>query len=174
MQPFYARGGFGFMHRNLRMAGTGQVATRELDGDLRLLRDLPMEQVATFDRRHFGFARTAFLERWINPTGGLRLGIVDDGTLKSMGVVRPCQNGFKVGPLFAEDSPTANRLWVALSNHAAAKPVFLDIPENNPEAVALAERHQFEEVFGCARMYHGSIPELPWSNICGVSTFELG
>lgn len=174
MQPFYAKGGFAFTHRNLRMAGLGRTAPVEANGALLKLRDLPMEQVAVFDRRHFGFSREAFLARWIDPVGGLGIGIANDGELKGMGVVRPCQSGFKIGPLFAEDSATAERLWVALSNHAAGQPLFLDIPENNPAAVAMAQRHQLEEVFGCARMYCGPIPDLPWSNIYGVTTFELG
>jgi hypothetical protein len=52
--------------------------------------------------------------------------------------------------------------------------LFLDTPENNPAALALAASHGFTEVFGCACMYHGSAPQLPWGNIYGVTTFELG
>jgi hypothetical protein len=52
--------------------------------------------------------------------------------------------------------------------------VFLDVPENNPQALALAERHGMREVFGCARMYLGAPPHIPWELIFGVTTFELG
>jgi hypothetical protein len=30
------------------------------------------------------------------------------------------------------------------------------------------------EVFGCARMYNGPAPQLPWDRIYGITTFELG
>jgi hypothetical protein len=30
------------------------------------------------------------------------------------------------------------------------------------------------EVFGCARMYYGPIPDMPWDRIFGITTFELG
>jgi hypothetical protein len=30
------------------------------------------------------------------------------------------------------------------------------------------------DIFGCARMYYGPAPKLPWQNIYGVTTFELG
>lgn len=174
MQPFYAKGGFTFTHRNLRMTGVGQAASLAAQDGLHTLRDLPMEQVVAFDRRHFGFPREEFLRRWKDPVGGLGIGVVNGGELQGVGVVRPCQNGFKIGPLFAEDSAIAERLWIALSNHAAGQPLYLDVPENNPAAVAMAQRYQLEEVFGCARMYHGPSPDLPWSNIYGVTTFELG
>jgi hypothetical protein len=42
------------------------------------------------------------------------------------------------------------------------------------DALALANRHGMTEVFGCARMYYGPAPVLPWDDIYGVTTFELG
>ncbi|NTW99639.1 MAG: GNAT family N-acetyltransferase, partial [Geobacteraceae bacterium] len=53
-------------------------------------------------------------------------------------------------------------------------PFFLDIPEVNPQAVELVQRHNMKVVFETARMYRGMSPELPLGNIYGVTTFELG
>lgn len=172
MQPFYAKGGFEFTHRNLRMAGTGQRF--ENLAELVELSELPFATVAAFDERHFGFRRETFLRSWIQPEGGRGLGYLKEDQLVGMGVVRPCREGFKIGPLFADDADVAEALFRALSSFAAASPIYLDTPENNPDALALATRHGLAEVFGCARMYHGAAPELPWSNIFGVTTFELG
>lgn len=172
MQPFYAEGGFVFTHRNLRMAGVGQAG--ESDEEIVELGTLPFAQVAAYDERHFGFAREMFLRAWIKPAGGRALGALRDGQLVAMGVLRPCREGYKIGPLFSDDPVEAERVFVALSAHAVGQPIFLDTPENNPAALALAEKYGLTEVFGCARMYHGSAPELPWSNIYGVTTFELG
>lgn len=172
MQPFYARGGFVFTHRNLRMAGTGQPARK--DASLRDLSSLPFETVVDFDGRHFGFAREEFLRRWISPEGGRGLAALDGNAPTGIGVVRPCREGFKIGPLFAASAAVAEKLFNALSAHAAGKPIFLDTPENNPAALALAARHGMTEVFGCARMYHGATPALPWHDIYGITTFELG
>jgi GNAT superfamily N-acetyltransferase len=173
MQPFYARGGFVFSHRNLRLAGTGQGGA-SVDPALVELGSLPFEQVAGFDRHHFGFSREVFLRRWIRPKGGLGLGFLDGDRIRGFGVVRPCRTGFKIGPLFAETPEVADALFVALSGHAGGKPVFLDVPENHPAALELGRRHQLTESFGCARMYHGPAPKLPWNQIYGVTTFELG
>jgi GNAT superfamily N-acetyltransferase len=173
MQGFYAKGGFVFSHRNLRMKGIGQ-APAFLDDDLVVLGELPFDQVASFDRQHFGFDRAAFLRPWIGPDGGLGLGLLQDGELHAMGVVRPCREGFKVGPLFANDAPSAERVLSGLGAVIAGEPVFLDVPENNNHALALAARFGMEEVFGCARMYLRPAPSLPWDRIYGVTTFELG
>ena len=173
MQPFYARGGFVFSHRNLRLAGTGQGGA-SVDPALVELGSLPFEQVAGFDRHHFGFSREVFLRRWIRPEGGLGLGFLDGDRIRGFGVVRPCRTGFKIGPLFAETPEVADALFVALSGHAGGESVFLDVPENHTAALELGRRHQLTESFGCARMYHGPAPELPWNQIYGVTTFELG
>ncbi len=172
MQPFYAKGGFAFSHRNLRMEGVGQA--HDTDPGLVDLSAISFEQVAAYDRRHFGFARDEFLRRWINPEGGRGLGCIMDGELRGMGVIRPCQAGFKIGPLCAENASIADRLFRALSRWAVDQPIFLDVPENNAEALALAKTYSLQEVFGCARMYHGLAPDLPWSQIYGVTSFELG
>jgi GNAT superfamily N-acetyltransferase len=172
MQPFYARGGFVFSHRNLRMAGTGEDSSPQ-PGLVRLS-DVPFDSVANYDRKHFGFDRREFLRHWIAPSGGLGLAAVQEGAVVAMGVVRPCREGFKIGPLFADSSILAESVFRGLSAHAAGAALFLDAPENNPEAMSLAERHGLTEVFGCARMYHGPAPQLPWKNIYGITTFELG
>ncbi|MGE9291980.1 MAG: GNAT family N-acetyltransferase, partial [Puniceicoccales bacterium] len=71
-QEAYARYGFVFSHRNLRMAGIGQAATPA--GYLSELSCVPFSEVEACDFRHFGFSRRRFLERWIKPAGGLALG----------------------------------------------------------------------------------------------------
>ena len=89
-------------------------------------------------------------------------------------MIRPCRVGFKIGPLFADDASAARDLFDALCNKIPGEPVFLDIPENNPEALALAKDRGMKEVFGCAKMYYGPAPVLAESEIFGVTTFELG
>ena len=172
MQPFYAKGGFTFSHRNLRMEGLGSPGTPAIG--LRSLSDLPFEVLAEYDRRHFGCPRERFLRPWSDPRHGLAVGAIAAGNLRGYGVVRKCRTGFKIGPLFADDEEVAEQIFATLSDHAAGEPLFLDVPENNPAALALADRHGMSEVFGCARMYHGQAPALPWNSIYGVTTFELG
>ena len=52
--------------------------------------------------------------------------------------------------------------------------VFLDVPQPNADAVALAERERMRGVFETARMYTGDAPACELPRVYGVTTFELG
>ena len=104
---------------------------------------------------------------------------VAGGAISGYGVIRDCRNGRKIGPLFAEDAQTAEALFIALCNtatgeDAAPGEVFLDTPEDNAAAVELAHHFDLQPVFETARMYRGTMPELPLDRIYGFTTFELG
>jgi hypothetical protein len=88
--------------------------------------------------------------------------------------MRRCSSGHKIGPLFARDPQTAERLALHLVALAGSDPVSLDVPEVNPQALELARRLGLHEEFACGRMYHGTTPELPWNEIFGLTSFELG
>jgi hypothetical protein len=94
--------------------------------------------------------------------------------VRGYGVMPRCRTGFKVGPLFAETKEGAEALFRSLAAEAGSEPVFLDLPEPNPAARALAIRHGLAPVFETARMYRGADPQLPLSRIFGITTFELG
>jgi hypothetical protein len=172
MQDWYARGGFVFSHRSLRMAGPARPCHPA--DNLAEIGTVPFDLVAAYDRRHFGFDRESFLRRWVRPEQGTALAAVRDGRLAGYGVARTCREGCKIGPLFADDADTADELFRALGDRARGGPLFLDVPECNAAGMELAARHGLTEVFGCARMYLGDAPDLPWGNIYGVTTFELG
>jgi GNAT superfamily N-acetyltransferase len=177
MQPFYRSGGFEFAHRNLRMSGVVRAvdgATPVVDGHIVDLATLSFDDIVEFDRSFFRFARPHFLEPWIDPVGGRGLGALDGDEIVGVGVIRPCRSGFKVGPLFARHPRVASSLFDALVIVAHGHEVSIDVPEINPDALALAERHRLTERFGCARMYHGEAPPIPWEGVYGVTTFELG
>jgi len=90
-------------------------------------------------------------------------------------VLRPCRSGFKVGPLFADSAAVADGLFNALKAAVGkdAK-IYLDTPQANREAMALARRHGMTPVFETARMYTGLAPALPLQRLYGITTFELG
>jgi GNAT superfamily N-acetyltransferase len=172
MQDFYARGGFVFCNRDLRFEGVGAATT---PADMLVeLSAVSFAEISQYDAAHFPAPRERFLKAWITQPDSRALGAVQNGILRGYGVIRPCRRGFKIGPLFAADSDTAETLFLGLGDIAPGEPIFLDAPENNPLAMALARRHNLREVFGCARMYYGPPPVLPHREIFGVTTFELG
>jgi GNAT superfamily N-acetyltransferase len=172
MQPFYARGGFALHHRDLRFEGVGAACTQS--DALVESSAVPFAELARYDAAHFPAPRERFLKAWIAQPGSRALAAMRAGALQGYGVIRPCRNGYKIGPLFAANADIADALYRGLSDFAPGAPVFLDVPDNNPDALALARRHGLAEVFGCARMYYGPAPELPHREIYGVTTFELG
>ena len=52
--------------------------------------------------------------------------------------------------------------------------MFLDVPEPNRAALALAARYGLSPSFETARMYRGLAPALSLGAIYGITTFELG
>lgn len=175
MQAWYAKGGFVFQHRDLRFEGiakSGFVGRSE--PGLVELAGIPFDWIDACDRRHFPAPRPAFLERWIARPGGHAIGIRRGESLAGMAVSRPCRRGHKIGPLFAEDASVAGTLLDELSRRLAGEPIQIDVPEVNPHAIELARHRGMTEVFGCARMTLGRSPTLPWHEIFGVTTFELG
>jgi GNAT superfamily N-acetyltransferase len=176
MQDYYARGGFRFSHRNLRYRSEiPRAAAAPLEnGDIVPLAAVPVNQVLDYDRNCFPATRPTFLQGWITQEDAIALGCQRDGQLRGYGVARRCGEGYKIGPLFADDGAIADALVTQLARFAAGGALFLDAPENNPAAMALVQRHRMTEVFGCARMYLGPPPALAHERIFGVTTFELG
>lgn len=180
MQDYYAKGGFVFSHRNLRfrvdIPDTPAPPPRPPSDDEAIvpLDEVALDQLLEYDRSCFPAARPAFLQGWIRQADALALGHMRQGRLSGYGVVRRCGEGCKIGPLFADDAEAAEVLYARLAAFAAGGPLFLDVPENHPAAMALAHRHGMTEVFGCARMYLGPEPGLVQARIFGITTFELG
>lgn len=173
-QDNYRKSGFSLAYRNIRFEGKGGGRAAE-DLSVVPLGSVPYADLAAYDRPFFPTARPAFLQAWIDQPQGLALGILDEGRLAGYGVLRPCRTGYKIGPLQADTPELAERLFVALASRVeVGAPVFLDVPEVNPEAVALAARHGMQRVFETARMYTGAFPDLPMDRVFGVTSFEIG
>ncbi len=172
MQPFYTRGGFEFSHREIRFEGIGQACS--IPESLAPLTDVPFSAVLEYDNAHFPAARPSFLKAWIMQPESRALGAMDGGQLRGYGVIRLCENGYKIGPLFADSPEIALDLFNGLSDHAASEAIFIDLPENNDAALQIVRDKKMKEVFGCARMYFGRKPVLPDTHLYGVTTFELG
>ncbi len=173
-QENYGAIGFTFAYSNMRFEGLSGGAAPHHPA-IRPLPEIPFERVLAYDRPFFPDDRTAFLACWIRQPGAVSLGIMDHERLAGYGVIRPCRKGFKIGPLLADRPELAEELFSALKAAVPAdKPVYLDIPESNPEALKLVERHGMKLVFKTARMYMGQAPVLPLERLFGITTFELG
>ena len=174
MADFYGRCGFVRSHDNIRMTGSGPGHATP-SGAVVPIADVPFDVLVRADATHAGARRDAFWRGWIAQPGSVGLALMRDGGLQGFAVMRRCLTGHKVGPLFAGSSDDAATLLGALRQRLSAdEPFFLDVPECNSAAMALAADNGLTEVFRCVRMYRGSAPAIDWDQIYGVTTFELG
>jgi hypothetical protein len=173
-QDNYRKSGFVPAWRNVRYAGLARAADAP-DAHVVDATTLPFAALAAYDAPFFPDDRTAFLRQWLAQPEAFPLAYVSEGRIEGYGVVRPCRSGWKIGPLFADSAAIAEALIASLSARLpAGTPLFLDVPEPNAAAVALAQRQGMSPAFETARMYTGAAPALPLARLFGVTTFELG
>lgn len=170
-QENYKKSSFKPAHRNIRFEGTG---TGVIDRSLVNLKNVDFNILLEYDTKMFSIPRPGFLKKWIGHPRDASLGILEDNEIKGYGVIRKCRRGYKIGPIFANDAAGAESIFCSLAGRFPGEPVFLDVPEVNPAAVALAEKYGMTRVFETSRMYTKNTEILPMENIFGITTFELG
>lgn len=173
-QDNYRKSGFLLAYNNMRMQGVAG-SKGPVSKDVVALDVVAPERLMQYDAAMFPGERATFLRHWVRQTGSIALGLVRQNTLRGYGVIRPCQTGYKVGPLFADDTQAAVSLFNALmSSVPAGEQVQFDIAAGHEAARDLALSLGMQPVFETARMYTGAAPELDLHRQYGVTTFELG
>jgi hypothetical protein len=172
-QSNYERSGFRYAHQHIRHEGIGGG---EIPDGVVGLSTVPFAEVEAYDRTCFPAARSEFLRRWIALPDAHAFAVVSAGGLRGYGVIRRSVDGHKVGPLFADDTATADRLLRALWATAPGSRVCIDIPDTtaNPSAGRLVQSLGTRELFRAARMYTSGIPAVDGTRIFGITTMELG
>lgn len=170
----YARYGFKLAYRNLRYETTRNFSPPPC-AEIVPAAAIPFNELTQYDRAMFPAARPQFLKNWISQPDACALVYLDAGRLRGYGVIRQCQTGCKIGPLFADAPDVAETLWLHLAARKAADaPIYLDVPEVNARAIRLAAKYGMRQCFGTARMYKNGPPTLDVNRIYGVTSFELG
>jgi GNAT superfamily N-acetyltransferase len=172
-QANYTKSGFRLAYRNIRFGGPAPVATQGAHPIVSVA-DLPFDRVLAYDRIFFPAPRSVFLSLWLAPRLGAALVMLDGDRIVGLGAIRACRQGFKIGPLYADDEGVGQALFLRLASYGAGGSVFLDVPEPNAAALRLAERNGLKPVFETARMYTGLLPDIPLARLFGVASFELG
>lgn len=173
-QENYKKSGFKLAYRNIRFEGISG-GEKPKNVDTVDLSEVPFEMIEAYDKPFFPATRSSFLKSWVSQPGSYAIGIKQQGQLAGYGVIRECRVGYKIGPLFADTANLAETLFLTLKSIIPPlKPIYLDIPEVNTEAINLAENYQMKTVFETARMYTKETPDIPLHRLYGVTSFELG
>lgn len=171
----YERVGLKLDHYNARYKGYG-TGTKYCGEGIISAQEIPFEQLLNYDTKVFGFDREPFLKCWINQPESSSFCAMKGGLIVGWGAIRKCFTGYKIGPLFANDKKIADELYLTLAGQVGKKDeVFLDTPEINNGAVAIAEKYKMEKVFATGRIYtDGRPPSIKLEKWFGVTSFELG
>ncbi len=172
MQPFYNKGGFEMAFRSERYRRFGSLFAPE--PNVESIDEKNLQQIIDYDTHCFGFPRPEFLMRWLKISSSFKFCYVEQGTIRGYAVLRKVIEGFKIGPLFADNAMIAETLYRTCLSSAEGEAVFLDAPEVNLAAFKMLKKYKATYVFECGRMYYGNPPRLPMNNIFGITTFELG
>ncbi|WP_170769193.1 GNAT family N-acetyltransferase [Ruegeria lacuscaerulensis] len=180
-QDNYRKSGFTFAYNNYRFGARVRDVLPKLGqvlGNGVASLSTASDALKAYDRQLFPAARDSFLQSWLGATSHISRVYTESGQIRGYATLRPCKTGYKVGPLFADDAAIAQALLASL---LAAIPVdhrdhdvFVDMPQPNAAAFAMAQQLGLDKVFETARMYSDHEPDIDLSRIFGVTTFELG
>ncbi len=181
MQDFYSAGGFRPDYRVSRFQWKSKRTGADRDGSFEMPSNIvnvsavSKESLGTLDHQCFPGLRNAYLNAWLDQPDIHSLACVSDtGAVRGYGVMRPAHNGWKIGPLFAEEDSVANALLDVFLAHAGEEMVFIDVPQANQRGVQMYLDRGMNSIFECTRMYYGARPAIDLSRIYGVTTLELG
>jgi GNAT superfamily N-acetyltransferase len=173
-QFLYKLIGFKLAFRSFRFMGTGGIQDYQ-DPEIVSLDKMPLKVFYRYDRPFFPTDRKRFIKNWIRQKESKSMALIVDNKIVGYGVIRPCYEGYKIGPLFADNKSYAKRIFQNLISVVPADThYYLDIPDANSAGISLAEDFEMVPVFQTARMYRGDMPQLPMDRIFGITSFELG
>ncbi len=177
-QENYVKEQFKFSHRNIRFAGSVAEANFEkAENSLTVIEagEQHLNELVLFDTHVGGVQRRAFYEAWLNTCESRKTyaAISSDAIVGIIGV-RECIEGYKVGPLLANDLTIAETLLDKALQQFGNSPFMIDVPEPNTAAMDLMHRLGFSPIFETARMYRGTCPHFNIPFLFGVATLELG
>jgi len=173
----YQAAGFAIAHSTTRHGGRVSGVVPPVDSRVRIVGPDLVDRIVEYDLACFPARRESFLRAWVGQR--YTVALLDDDVVLAWGTVRPCQSGWKIGPLFADTPDAAELVFCSLACHAGPNAeLYLDTPEPNTAAVSLAVRHGLVPTFTCARMYRctppATPPTLPLDRTFGLTSFEFG
>ncbi|MCL5030729.1 MAG: hypothetical protein M1480_17090, partial [Bacteroidetes bacterium] len=172
--PYYSGHGFNPAGKIFTYKGTadGKAASMEsivspFMHPLRLLLDV--------DKECYPYNREEFLALWLQQPQSLLFAKMVDGKYSGYGLYSPCAYGYKIAPLICNDPASAGDLLAALVYHMKeGTHFFLDLPEQNEEAIRLAEKMNMKKIKESVRMYNNSEPGISLPKVFGFTNNELG
>lgn len=181
----YKKSGFIAEHRNYRMKGSSETILSLTKNKSHILlasrlqtyidaKTINFDDLTVYDRNHFPGNRATFLKEWISSPHSHSIVHTEGKMIKGFGKIRKCIDGWKIGPLYAENPLIAEILFIKLISKIDKSDIYIDISSENIDAQLLCKRYSLTQTFETIRMYTAKKPDIQWDDIYGITTFELG
>ncbi|WP_062268596.1 GNAT family N-acetyltransferase [Endozoicomonas arenosclerae] len=171
--PTYRRTGFRAAHQSFRFCF--KKSLKPSGAKLTALKDITLIELLDYEQQGlFPCRRKAYLKAWLTQKDAIGYCSLKDQTIQGYGVMRPCIEGFKIGPLFADTPDIAKEILLTLLSETQGAPAFCDIPEPNEQGVKLFQSLGDKTDFETIRMYNGYEPEMDYARIFGLTSLEAG
>ena len=147
--------------------------------NIQCLDQVDQEALFAYDSRVFGFPRHAFLSKWLRGSHA-RVATDGEGSVVGYVVARPTfvkEDGFKIGPLFADSVTIAEKLLKAIIEELQEEePVpAVCIYSFTEKGKLLASRLKGKRSLDCVYMTTtGILPKACFDKWFGVTTLEIG
>ncbi|KAF9107688.1 hypothetical protein BGX27_008639 [Mortierella sp. AM989] len=180
---------------------TEKIIKSEIPGLVNLSDDqVDLEQLPGIEERFTGLKRPDFVKNWakfhtdhpelhrfgaaVLSTDGTKDKKSDKPIILGYGCVRPAENSYRVGPLFASTPEIAKLLLVKLAceveqaekqnPNGIPLDFDVDVPNSNQDAVKYFDSIGWNGIFPSLRMWKGKIPAHDVNGVYGVTSLEVG
>lgn len=148
--------------------------------NIKCIEEVDLQALFKYDAAVFGAERHAFLTKWFRIPGKHgRVAINSEGSIVGYTVARPSfvkKEGYKIGPLFADSEPIAEKLLKAVFEELLQEePVpVVCIDALTKKAKEMSEKLQGKKSFEIVYMVMYDLPGACFDKWFGMTTLELG
>ena len=137
--------------------------------------EIPLAKVIQFERQIYGEDRDTFLRCWLTYPKFTTKILVRDGHIRGYFVLRPTSdNECRLGSFTADSLADAEHLLRAAQYFSKGKGLYIDMPENNPNAQTLVQTFNGQLLFESVRMYKGYALDINHHKVYGIASLEAG
>ena len=170
-EALYKMWGF---HTNYEICQYKYVVSRTFQRRCPAISRKHFQDIANYDLKVFMVDRVPFLHDFIFRTEAKTGEAYMDGKLVGFAIARPCFEGYKIGPLFADDIEVARMLIESLFADLPGQAVFIEVPEPNSQAIKLVTDFGMSLGLASIRMYTGNQYQQDVRYVYGNTTRVVG
>jgi|GEM_PF-2720231 len=133
-----------------------------------------LEDVLDYDASFFPSSRRSYMKTWLSMPHSNGVLWYDENAVRGYGVIRKANKGYRIGPLYAENSEIACHLFRALIAGLQNESIALSMPEQSPLTHSLVAAFQLRPTVRLQRMYSKSPLDIPYEKIAAITNFTFG